>query len=282
MGKTLKQHTIYAHDWGPYSDSGEAHFPPPQISNIQSIQDKINECINNDDGCTLLGVLQNDFVFTVLDGVHKYRNDSSGGGTETSEYVLMEAQPVTEVLYLHHRDIFMAMLERLIKEKKPCCVSTFTSSMKESDLDVLMKWDDDVSASIRKGLIEMQNYGGKLKTKGIAKGQTAVDLVEVLKRDLAKIDEQKQTPLQKLRHKIEFVTMLHSHDKEFENHRNYSKVIGINAILGLIGFGVGYAVAGGIHKYHTGRFAFFSQTKTEENVANVHASIDPERKLVCQ
>lgn len=283
MGKTLKRKDIYAHDYGPHSDSGEANFSRPKKSDINNILRNINYYIKNDHYSDLQSLLHSDFILQVINSVHRDRYDSPFGGTEITEYMYYEAQPVIEFLFFQHREKLIAILEDVIKKGQSAsrCAEVIIRCMGESDLEVFgRQWDDSLRQKIFQHLDELYLYGKKLIAQKIAKGQVALDLVDSLNKDLAKI-EGKSSLLENVYEKINFVIKLHSKDTIFNQHRIYSKVVGINAGLALLGGGVGYGVAGGIHYCKTGRFGFFNQTTTEENIENIHLEFDPEKKLIC-
>ncbi len=284
MGITIKRKDIYAHDYGIYSDSGECHFAKPKKSDINKIFREINYYIKNDHYSDLQSLLHSDFILLVDDNVQTNRYDSPSGGTEITKYMFYEAQPVIEVLFFQHREKLIAILEDLIKKGKSAgrCTEIIIRSIGESDLEVLGRhWDDALRQKMFNHLDELYKYGHELKTKKIAKGQVAVNLVESLNKDLTRIAEEKTSLLEDVCEKIKFVTKLHSQDTIFNQHRNYSKVVAVNASLAVLGGVVGYGVAGCIHKNKTRRFGFFNQTKTEENIENIHLEFDPARKLIC-
>lgn len=281
MGKTLKRKDIYAHDYGTHSDSGEAYFSKPEKSKMDKILKDIDFYLKTNNYSKLYSILKQDFVLEVLDDVYENRYDSPFGGTEITKYMFYEAQPVIEVLFYQHREQLITMLDYVIKNGKSTerCAENIIRSISESDLDVFRLWDESVSKRIFDHLDELQKYGQKLAAKKINKGPVAIDLVDSLRKNLIQIDL-KSSPLEIVCEKIKFVTKLHSQDKIFNKHRIYSKVVAINATLGVLGGGVLYGAAGLVHKSRTGRFGFFNQTKTEENIENIHLELDPTRKLL--
>lgn len=138
-------------------------------------------------------------------------------------------------------------------------------------------WDKEIKANIKNGLDKLWEYSKKLqadektRNRGIMIRDHAQNMLDKLTSvENSKVDQAfKET----------FVKDLNS-PKELNNHRDKGlKVILTNITLCIVGAGIGYLIAGAIHKAITGRFLFFSQTRTQELVDEVNSNIP---KMKCR
>jgi hypothetical protein len=132
-------------------------------------------------------------------------------------------------------------------------------------------WDKEIKTKIKNGLESLWTYSKKLQSleatrdRGVKIRDHAHDMLTKLEAvENTKVDQS---------FKENFVRDLNSL-KELNNHRDGGlKVILANITLCIVGAGIGYLIAGAIHKAVTGRFLFFSRTRTQELIDKVDNQI---------
>lgn len=132
-------------------------------------------------------------------------------------------------------------------------------------------WDNEIKTNIKNGLETLNQYGIKLQTQEatLYKGIQIIEHAQKMLGQLKEIENKKVDQT----FKEKFIYELNSH-KKFNNHRDGGlKVILTNITLCIVGAGIGYLIAGAVHKAITGRFLFFSRTHTQELIDKIDDQI---------
>ena len=243
-----------------------------------------------------------------------YHNPSYGTG-QRDDYSYEEhyTAPVLQELLLNHKEDFIKLLSSASKQCQAVLMNftgldltdvdisdldttqaNFTSTVLQKTVGVSQElldksltyydavlpkgispfWTKEKAAEILRGIAQLKSYGEYLlqscDDEGVSKGDKAVKLAISL-RGMIESTTKYNGGFQK-----QFLQKLHQHDTDFNHRRYYGlKMIISNIALFVLGLGVGYLAAGLINYSETGRFLFFSQPETEQNVANINAAATP-------
>lgn len=138
-------------------------------------------------------------------------------------------------------------------------------------------WDKDIRENIRLELLKLKKHGKKLCNdhSSLERGQKIITHAETMLNELNAVENIN------VNHsfKKNFINKLYS-DKNLTIHRDYGvKVILTNIALCIIGAGIGYLIAAGIHKLITNRFFFFERTNSQEKLDKVTNYITGKKNL---
>lgn len=231
---------------------------------------------------------------------------------DTRIYARHLVGPVLEVLFVaHHNDY--CELYNLTRDNPLCreALSNFTNlNLKNADLSVLdfdracfsgtdlshaknvtqatlenscydfaklpnglvQPWSRHIERNVHAALNRLNKYGEMLQkskdAEGREKGVLLCNHIADLKHLVA------SSAAHNLQFRETFIRQLHSHDQQFDKPRYFNlKMIFANAALCVLGLGVFYAAALGVHYLRTERCWFFERTKSRELIDAVQDTL---------
>lgn len=255
---------------------------------IKKFLEKVSAILHDDDVKSFEAALQELYILEVYGRMLKYEYNAEKKLTQTVVYAIALTQPIVEVLFLQHRAEFLNLLALL--KTRPKCAEVFLSYLQKTDLEPLAKyWDIYLKLKIRDSISDFEAHAIKIKNEKDVRGERLGDLTDTLHKSLrlcipaegTHIPEEKiDAKIERLIEKTKFITTLHQHDSEFAVHRKPERVVAANIGVGILSGAILYPAAISAHYQATGRYTFFSRTKTSELIDDLHLKIDPYRQLI--
>ena len=276
-----------------YNDCGEViikhneRFPPghpfhygPILSDMDSIQKKLVECIDKSDFETFKILLTAKFIEKIQNTKSSQFNDYDslfGGEWGEYEYSNCLVRPNIEALILAKPQYLIAVLNKLIEKNSEEFYSIFLDSINSTDFKDknLGSWTAEIKDALIKNINELEQFGESLKIQGTQKkSRLALNKGNVLIDCAAKMNTAVNNKVvegdnssdlkgkcENILFKAKLIQMADEQKAEFGVHREYKRFL-VN--LATILFSAGLINLG---KYlFTGNGFFANKTNTENKV----------------
>lgn len=250
-----------------------------QRSNIDAIERKLCEYINQDDAEKFLRLLSSDYCCTgPLDS--DYAHEDSYGDSTDYEEQSFRARPVIEALFYESNVQLAALVDLLLKKDNAALFDAFIKSLKNTEFNevILFSWNKAMKHQVRMQVAAMNAYSQRIGNKG--QDEFVQDKSEILSDICDALNEQidpkpvtkDEVPLdhkskfENLKFKLDLLKKLHGEDGELSMHRGYKRFIANFFSILFLG------VANLINRCVTGNWLFFNKTTSEEKVSNVQVA----------
>jgi len=251
----------------------------PILSDIDSIQKKLVECIDKNDFETFKILLTAKFIEKIQNTKSSTFNDYDslfGGEWGEYEYSNCLVRPNIEALILAKPQYLIAVLNKLIEKNSEEFYSIFLDSINSTDFKDknLGSWTIEIKKALNINIDELAQLGKSLKGQGtqknsrpaLKKGNALVDFAEEMKKATDKdVKEDNSSDLkgkcENILFKAKLIQMADDKKADFGVHREYKRFL-VN--LATILFSAGLINLG---KYlFTGNGFFANKTNTENKV----------------
>jgi hypothetical protein len=215
--------------------------------------------------------------------------DLDNNGKETPAKYLISTRPFLEGLLQLNIPNFIRLVEAIAKKNDVDLTQAFIASLHNTALkpEQLFGWSTAQHNKLAKGIREIKTYCNFLKENHIEKGDTLLELSEVLTAESSwwqiyryadksrlpasfDVSAAYQEDMFRLARKLKFCQLLHSEDSILNKHRDQINLIA-DIVLGVCSAGIFNM----INYITTGNFLFFNQTASQTRINDIDVIVRP-------